>query len=181
MRDALVFFSIIFAGLAGWFVFHREQMPRFRRKPLLTGSQAELFERLRAALPECVIAPGVAVSALIEPLGPAAARRSGRRSVEGQRVDFAVFDEALRLLAVVEVGHRARPTREEARRADYFAGAGVRALRLRADRPPSAIRLRAAVFGTAAKPRKALASAANDPLEYRPLRAPWRNTVNAHI
>lgn len=176
MPDAILFFGIVFAGLAGWFFCHREQKPRFRQKQILTGSEAELFESLRAALPDCVVAPRVAVSSLIEPTGALAARRAGRRRLAGQRVDFAVFDEGMHLLAVIEVVHRSRRSREEAEREQFFSTAGVAVIRLRAGRLPSDLKIRAAVFG---KSRRSHPAA--EALAYTPVRTPWRNTVNAHI
>ncbi|HEY8606960.1 MAG TPA: DUF2726 domain-containing protein [Noviherbaspirillum sp.] len=181
MTDAVLFFTIVAAGLLGWFLFNREQAPRFRRKPVLTGSGAELFQRLRAALPECVIAPNVAMSALIEPAGGIAARRHGWRRLENQRVDFAVFDDEMQLLAVVELGLRSRPTRSEVVRARYFAGAGIRALRFRAGRLPSDVRIRSAVFGTGPEADRRVRPAVAETLDYVPMRTPWRNTANVHI
>lgn len=177
MSDAVLFFGILFVGLAGWFYFHRDHKPRFRPRHVLTGSDTELFHHLRAVLPDCVVAPGLAAASLIEPSGAVAARRAGQRKLAGQRVDFAIFDEDLHLLAVVEIARRGRRSRQEAEREKYFTQAGVGVIRLRAGHMPSEIKLRAAVFARSSRGR----SRAADVLEYRPMQTPWRNTRNAHI
>lgn len=181
MRDAIVFFSVIFAGLLLWFLFKRAPAPRFRRRSALTGSDVEFFSRLRQALHDCIVAPNVAVSALIEPVGGLAVRRDGGRRVQGQRVGYAVFDEDLNLLAVIDLRHRERRSRGEAERDKFFASAGVKTLRFHAKRLPTPERIRSEVFKAAtAANRTGNLDDPSVPVDFVRAATPWRNTMNAH-
>jgi hypothetical protein len=183
MKDAVVFFSVVFVGLLLWLAFNREQPSRFRRKAILTGIDVEFFARLRSSLGDCIVTPNVAVSSLIEPAGSMAARRHAQRRIAGRRVGYAVFDEELRLLAVVELAQRSRPTRSEAERDGFFAALGVKTIRFSAKRLPSEAKIRMAVFNAERGEQRSRAApgADGEAFDYRPQHTPWRNTLNAHI
>lgn len=177
--DAFVFVAVIFAGLFGWFLVVREKPVRYRTKAVLTGGQREFYSRLRRALPECHVCPQVAVSALIEPAGMGKLRQRAVNALGGKRVDYAVFDEKMDLLAVVELVHRSRPSRIERAREACFSSAGIRTLRFQAKRMPSEGRIRTSIFDR--RSGKSAVPAEHGPekeLEFR--RAPWRDTLSAH-
>ncbi|TFV98688.1 DUF2726 domain-containing protein [Oxalobacteraceae bacterium OM1] len=179
-KDLLLAAAIVAAAFVIRLAFRLERRLRFRPRPVLTGAEWSFYFRLRDALPECVVCPQVAVSALIEPAGVGPARRLAAESIEADRVGYAVFDHDLQLLAVIELGHRARPTRREMARDRWFAEAGVRTVRFHARRPPSTGRIKRSIFaqglaadcpGAGPKPRFAV----------RRLEPVWRNTANFNV
>jgi hypothetical protein len=177
--ETIVFVSIVFAGLLGYLFFTRTEPISYRKKPVLTGGERDFYFRLRKALPECHVCPQVAVAALIEPSGMGKLRQRAVSALGGRRVGYAVFDENMDLLAVVELAHRSRPTRMERAREACFASAGIRTVRFQAKRIPSEGKIRSSIF--ARRPSRATSQfeRAHNELEFR--KAPWRNTVNAHI
>ena len=178
--ETFVFVAIILAGLLAWLVVARMRPTRYRKKTVLTGGEREFYFRLRDALPECHVCPQVAVSALIEPTGMGKVRQRAVSALGGKRVGYAVFDQDMDLLAVVELAHRSRQTRLERAREKCFVSADIRTVRFHAKRLPSEGKIRATIFD-----RTSARSASrhhHDPgrgLDFR--KSPWRNTVNAHI
>lgn len=178
--ETFVFVAIILAGLSGWFVVARMKPARYRKKTVLTGRERDLYFRLCQSLPECHVCPQVAVSALIEPAGMGKMRQRALSALGGKRAGYAVFDQDMELLAVVELAHRSRPTRLERAREACFASAGIRTVRFQAKRLPSEGKIRASIFDRRSARLASRQSAhAEGELEFR--KSPWRNTVNAHI
>jgi hypothetical protein len=183
MDGAIVFASVLAGGLVWWAIVHRERPARFKRRPVMTGSAREFMFHLQRALPECIVCPQLAATALLEPLGVGRARKAALERIVGRRVGFAVFDRDMHLLAVIELDHRPKLTKREAECDAYFASAGVMTLRFRAKHIPSEEQIRSKIFprfpsagrafGHASQPDAAI------PFEPRSS-APWRNTVNAH-
>lgn len=178
--ETFVFVAIILAGLLGWIAVARMRPTRYRKKTVLTGGERDLYFRLRHALPECHVCPQVAASALIEPAGMGKVRQRAMSALGGKRVGYAVFDEDMDLLAVVELAHRSRPTRLDLAREKCFASAGIRTVRFYAKRLPSENKIRSSIFDRrSARPAGRQSLNADGELEFR--KSPWRNTVNAHI
>lgn len=177
--ETFVFVSIVFAGLVGWFVMTRVKPVCYRKKPVLTGGERDFYFRLRSALPECHVCPQVAVAALIEPSGMGRLRQRAVSALGGKRVGYAVFDENMDLLAVVEFAHRSRPTRMERAREACFASAGIRTVRFQAKRIPSEGKIRSSIFARKTSKSIAQVDPAHNDLEFR--KTPWRNTLNAHM
>jgi hypothetical protein len=181
-KDLMIMAVIIIGGLVAWLALNVEGQLRFRRRPLLTGCELEFFFRLQRALPGCVVCPQIAVSALIEPLGVGKTRRAAMARIEAQRVGYAVFDEDMQLVAVVELDQRARPKRKEVARDAWFSGAGIRTVRFHAKKLPSDSRILATVFPRgepyleSSGPRQERARA--DAIEFRRASTPWRDTVD---
>jgi hypothetical protein len=183
MKEIIVAASIILGGLLLWVCLHRERPFRFRERAVLTGGELEFFFRLRDALPECMICPQVAVAALIEPAGTGSSRQKALASISGKRVGYAVFDENMQLLAVVEYDHQGRRKRSDVLRDAWFANAGVRTVRFHAKHLPSEGTIKSRIFArTDTKPN-------SDYIDYRlsqegeskPRKALWPNTANAHL
>jgi len=178
--ETWMFVSIVFAGLLGWFALAPKTPARYRKKNMLTGGERDFYFRLRNALPECHVCPKVAVSALVEPAGMGKLRQQAVSALGGKRVGYAVFDEDMELLAVVELAHRSRPTRMERVREVCLASAGIRTLRFPAKRLPSEARIRSSIFDRrSARSSPDVRPAAGKELEFR--KTPWRNTANAHL
>src|SRR5688572_23863995 len=81
---------------------------RYRKRQLLAGTDLEFFYRLQRALPNCHIFPQVAISALLEPVGVGKIRQSALARILGKGVGYAVLDEHMKLLAIVELDYRSR-------------------------------------------------------------------------
>lgn len=185
MKEAIVFTSIVLGGLLVWFALEREKPANFRKKNVLTGGEREFFHRLRKALPECVVCPQVAVSALLEPIGIGAARKAGLDRIRGQKVGYAIFDDDMRLIAIVELDHSSRTSRRELARDTYFAKAGIRTVRFSAKRLPSEAKIKASVFSREALPKRHYTQEHTHDrgavLEFTRPEVVWRNTANAQI
>lgn len=185
MYETTIFFSIVGCGLLFWFFLGREKPARYRKKPVLTGIDLDLFCRLQRSLPECLICPNVAASALIEPTGIGKARQAAVDLIAGKKVGYAVFDEELQLVAIIELCHRSRATRREVARDGWFATAGIRTIRFHAKHLPSETKVRSSVFprsDSTARPKLyASGEAGMDSIEFRRPLMHWRNTINAQL
>lgn len=183
MKEIVVAASIMVGGMLFWLYLHREKPMRFRKRSLLTGGELDFFFRLREALPECIVCPQVAIAALIEPTGVGPSRQQAQSRLDGKRVGYAIYDEEMQLLAVVEYEHRSRIKRSDAARDAWFASAGIRTVRFPARRLPSEGQIRSRVFSRQESRRSApyIDYRPERGLEYQPLKTPWRNTANVHL
>lgn len=183
MNEVIVFAAIVFGGLLLWFATNRKPAVHYRKKRLLTGPEQEFFYRLRQALPGCVVCPEIAVSALIEPTGTGLIRKTGYDNIKGKKVGYAVFDEQMQLIVVVELDYRSRPSRKAVARDAYFAEAGIRTVRFQARRLPSEAKIQGSIYSAAASSRRVRRQDGNagPDIKYVRPETPWRNTANAHI
>lgn len=180
MMEAIVFAVIVLSGLLFRFVLGRQRKFRYRRKAVLTGGEREFFFHLQKALPECVVCPQIAVSALLEPVGVGRFRQDAMECIDGKRVGYAVFSKDMHLIAVVELDHRTRTSRRAAARDAYFASAGVRTVRFQSKHIPSDTKIRGDIFARTAT-FSTVATDRNIEIEFVRPATPWRNTANAHI
>lgn len=180
MLEAVVFATIVLGGLMFRLIAGHAMPARFRRKPVLTGGEREFFFRLQTALPECVVCPQVAVSALLEPVGVGKLRQAAVDCIDGKRVSYAVFDKEMQLITVVEIDHRTRRSRRAAARDAYFASAGIRTVRFQSHCLPSDTKIRSAIF-TRTPVISTYTVDRGAEIEFVRPETPWRNTFNAHI
>lgn len=176
--------AVVFGGLGIWLITHRDGQLRYRKKAMLTGSELEFFHCLRRALPECVVAPQIAATALMEPVGIGRTRQAALALIAPRRVGYAVFDEQMQLLTVVELDHRSRRKRADAAMDQYFADAGIGTLRFSAKQMPSDSHIRSCVFASPqpSMHRQSQPFAGTMPdIEFERPQSSWRNTVNAHV
>jgi hypothetical protein len=117
----------------------------YKARNILTANEVEFFGRLRSALPHHNIFPQVAMSALIEPKATGKQRMIDFRRMSQKRVDFAVFDSTLKLLAIVELDDSSHNAERDVVRDEYTKSAGIRTLRYSASKRPSVEVLRAAI------------------------------------
>jgi len=114
------------------------EKPKARRP--LTPNEQKMFFRLVDAMPDLVVLPQVAFSALLT------ARSKGARNRFSQKVaDFVLCDRAFNVLAIVELddsSHNGRGLADKARDA-MLEGAGYRVLRWRGI--PDAAQVKAAL------------------------------------
>lgn len=181
MTETIVFIAIVLGGLLFRIFIFRAPSTRFRRKAVLTGGEREFFHLLQRALPECLVCPQMAVPVLLEPVGLGKSRRAALECIDGKRVGYAIFNEDMQLLAVVELDHRERPGRRALARDACFASAGITTLRYHAERLPSETRICSNVFSrkrsAAGKTTVALIEPGSA-IEFRKPQTPWGNTLN---
>lgn len=78
--------------------------PAYARKPYTGSEQLAFYQRLRLALPNCTIFPDIALNDLIKPLaGDARLLRQQQDKLAGRRLTYAVFNDMLELLCVIEL------------------------------------------------------------------------------
>ncbi|KDR28495.1 MULTISPECIES: DUF2726 domain-containing protein [Caballeronia] len=131
--------------------------PRYRARLLLTENETEFFHRLRRALPDAHVFPQVAMSALIEPCSRTKERIGDFNRISQKRVDFAICDPELKLMAVVELDDRTHNRNRDAARDAALASAAIRTIRFESTRKPTEAEIRLAVFAhqdTQVDPRK---------------------------
>lgn len=180
--EAIVFATIVLGGLLLRLILGRKAPALYRRKAVLTGGEREFFYRLQQALPECVVCPQVAMSALLEPTGIGKFRQAAVASINGKKVGYAIFDRDMQLIAVVELDHRTRTSRRAAARDAYFASAGIKTIRFQSKRLPSETKIRSSIFTrTAGGASSTYTADRNAEIEFVRPETPWRNTINAHI
>lgn len=109
----------------------RARLPTYRQQDILTGNEREFFGRLTRALPDCLIFPQVAMSALITPTLPARHRsyRAAFARISQKRVDYAIFSRELKLICIVELDDRTHDARSDAVRDALTASAGIKTVR----------------------------------------------------
>lgn len=185
MNEVTVFASVLCGGLLWWFIAKREVAPRYKKKAVLTGDEIDFFHRLQRALPECLVCPKLAASALIEPMGIGKARQAALERIAGKKVGYAVFDAQMQLLAVVELRHRERLTRRDVAWDRYFSKAGITIVRFNVKHLPSEVTIRSGIYSRPGpQPGNATSwtgAAEVDVIEFRLPETPWRNTANVHL
>ena len=121
--------------------------PRYKAVPLMTANEKEFFERLRRALPEALIFPQVAMSVIIQPISNGKQRAIDFRRISQKRVDYAVYDRQLALVAVVELDDRTHDAVRDA----YLASAGIQTIRFQSKAKPDEKGIRAALYPSEAR------------------------------
>ncbi len=126
---------------------------RYVRRELLTPTELQFHARLREALPAHLVAPQVAMSALVDAVQPVDGSRSPhqlRAKVSQKRLDFVVVEPASgKVVCVVELDDhthdRAARAKSDRARDAILSSVGLRVLRFDARTMPSVEALRDAV------------------------------------
>lgn len=112
--------------------------PAFAKRSLLEGEQQAFYQRLRRALPNSIIVPDMALSALMTPLATdARALRQQLAQLDGRKVAFAVFDGVLDLQCVIELTRAGGDESERTLTLELLQGAGIKHFSWEADRLPT--------------------------------------------
>lgn len=112
--------------------------PAYAKKPLFADEQHALYQRLRKALPNCVIIPDMALSAMMEPTATEARQqRQQREQLDGRKVAYAVFDGAVELLFVIEMTGTGTNEDERALTLEFLQDAGIKHFSWDSERLPS--------------------------------------------
>lgn len=99
---------------------------RPRRKMPLTDREQAMFNRLTQSLPDSVVMPQVAFSALLT-----ARARQTRNTFDRKVADFVICDRAFQVLAIVELDDKSHAGKEarDARRDQILSDSGYRVIR----------------------------------------------------
>ena len=124
--------------------------PSYVRRDAMTETELKFFRRLVEALPETVVAPQVAMSALVDVPPEQGQGKQGfinRAKFSQQRLDFVVFDrEAGSVVCIIELDDRthdgAAQKAKDAKRDAILEGVGYAVLRFDARQMPTVAQLR---------------------------------------
>jgi hypothetical protein len=146
--EAALFICFTVVALYGVLRITRSVSPplSYKKKNLLTGPDHDFFQLLKEALPECHIFPRLAMKDLIQPTGDWRSRKAGAARIARAHIGYAVFDEEMQLISVVELDVRSHRVKKQRSRDKYFATANIPVARFRANSMPSIIAIRKQVF-----------------------------------
>lgn len=115
---------------------------RYKPIPIMTENELEFFGRLCRAFPEGYIFPQVSMAALIKP-DERERKRWGQAfaKIAQKRVDFALFDQDMVLLGIVELDDKTHDPEKDRERDALTQSAGIPTLRYHSKRKPSVARL----------------------------------------
>ena len=119
---------------------------RYKAQPIMTPNEVEFFWRICEAVPTGYVFPQVAMSALIQPdAAPGKRYMAAFGRIAQKRIDYAVYDAAMTLRAVIELDDRTHNAKQDALRDSYLASAGIATLRFQSKRKPSAAEIQTAL------------------------------------
>lgn len=131
----------------------RSQIGSYRRRQLMTANEQEFFGRLRTALPDYLIFPQVAMSAIIEASSSNQKRaHSDRLRIAQQRVDYLVVDARGDIVVVVELDDRTHSASKDRVRDERLLQAGINTIRFQSRNKPAPEAIRAAILPAAPLP-----------------------------
>lgn len=121
----------------------RGQTGRFVKKALLTENEKEFFARLIRAVPEFHVYPQVALSAILKvEAGDYKEKNRLRNKFAQKYADFIVTDQALNILAVVELDDKTHNRERDKARDAMLNAAGYATLRYHSRNKPRPEKIR---------------------------------------
>jgi len=112
--------------------------PDFALKAVMTDNELEFFHRIRRAAPNLFIFPQVALSALLQPTSKdPKARFSLFKKIAQKRVDYAVYDESMEIVCIVELDDKTHDAKKDAERDLLINSASVQTIRWNSRKKPS--------------------------------------------
>jgi len=106
----------------------------------MTSNEMEFFQRLLRANPDGYVFPQVAFSALLEP--SSRNKWAALKYIAQKRVDYAIYNNKLELLCIVELDDRTHNPKKDAVRDGAFASAGITTVRWQASNKPNESQIR---------------------------------------
>lgn len=120
---------------------------RYKARRLQTTNEEEFFMRLRRAVPELHVFPQVALSALVEARGASNQDRlAAFRRISQKRVDWAICDQDLEVVCVVELDDATHDARRDADRDRILRSAGIPCIRWQSRGRPNSGEVRSRVM-----------------------------------
>jgi len=101
----------------------------------MTSNEMEFFQRLLRANPDGYIFPQVAFSALLEP--SPRNKWAAFKYISQKRVDYAIYNNKLQLLCIVELDDRTHNRKKDAQRDAAFDSAGIVTVRWQSSNKPT--------------------------------------------
>lgn len=139
--------ALLLAAAVLGLVLARKRPPAFRvvKRAFLTENEKEFLTRLEQAFPEHRVMAQVCMGALMAPdvRGGSAEYLSIRGRFAQKVVDFVILDDALEVIALVELDDRTHSLEKDAARDAMTAAAGYVTLRYRSRDKPEAKAIRA--------------------------------------
>ena len=136
----------------------RRRKPAFRvvKRAFLTENEKEFLERLEEAFPEYRVMAQVCMGALMAPdvRGGTSEYLSIRGRFAQKVVDFVILDDALEVIALVELDDRTHRQEKDAARDAMTAAAGYVTLRYRSREKPEPKTIRAELLAVHAALRR---------------------------
>ncbi|PWF45376.1 DUF2726 domain-containing protein [Massilia glaciei] len=118
------------------------EAPVYEKRSLLKKDEMAFYGRLRRVLPKCYIFPDIELGSLVRSASTDPRKyRLECDHLQGRKVDFAVFDSALRLLCVIEFRVPADPAAETTPNEAFFKSAGVPYFSWNRETPPTSDQL----------------------------------------
>lgn len=124
----------------------------YKSKGLLTENEKEFFGRLKQAFPDHHVFTQVALGALLQPAVRQDSREYYRiRGTFSQKIaDFVICDDALRVVAIIELDDRTHNSEKDAKRDAMLNQAGYKVYRWNSRNKPAVDDIRREVLGSAA-------------------------------
>lgn len=154
-----IFIGFMLLGVTAYLIHKSSPLPTessyrlYRRKPLMTPNELEFWHRLNAAVPDYIIAPQVAMGAVIQvglaqthPRFYAIWNRFSR-----QIIDYCVLSKEGEVLLLIELDDSTHSIEKDAARDARTTQAGYRTLRIPSRKKPNVAELRALILETFSK------------------------------
>jgi len=135
-----ILLSLIPVLIKRWLISNGKMDFNYRAKRIMTSNEVEFFQRLRRANPGGYVFPQVAFSALLEP--SSRNKWAAFKHISQKRVDYAIYNNRLELLCIVELDDRTHHPKKDAVRDAAFASAGIVTLRWQASNKPDETQIR---------------------------------------
>jgi len=140
------------------FMLKRRSGPRathqYSAKPLLTANEKEFFARLDEAVPEYLIQSQVAMGALMNGRHAEGKDFATRSTFDRKIVDFALLDEKLDVVLLIELDDRTHNAGKDAARDAMTRQAGYATLRFESRAKPAVPELRAQILRAVSQARR---------------------------
>ena len=125
----------------------RAKLGKYQRRNLMTENEREFFGRLLTALPEHLIFPQVAMTAIIEASSTDRDRAyRDRLRIAQQRVDYLVCSHRGDIVVVIELDDKTHVPEKDHVRDKRLLQAGIRTIRFQSRNKPTHALIRAAVL-----------------------------------
>ncbi len=140
-RSAAVVFALALLAVALLFRRSRKAwLSHIRKKPLLTGNEAEFFRRLKRALPAYEVFPQVSFAAILTDDNKLSskARWHVRAKFDRKIADFVICDRhTLNIVALVELDDRTHTASADRQRDALTKAGGYQTMRFQSKQKPT--------------------------------------------
>lgn len=131
--EVVLFVIVVLGALSLLMPGKRGGIPHVQAKPLMTDAEISFWKMLRAAAAPLLVAPQVAMGALLRTGGGLdnRERRSTRNRFDRKIIDFVLIDDSGKVKLIVELDDKTHDKARDAFRDAMIAKAGYKTVRLR--------------------------------------------------